>query len=153
MQSVLQYAILSWGGTTNNHIKRLHTIQKLILKIITNKSRYYPSEKLFVDSQILNVKQLYIMSITVHLLKNPDSLLIPNHVYETRHKCLNQVNLLKHKKQKYECYYFSLVPKINKLFLNFVNSNHLNINKLYFKKHIKKWIHSLNNIDINNILS
>ena len=56
IESKLRYGIIAWGSTTYNHIKQLLTLQKKILKIMLGKENTYPSNDLFREAQILDLR-------------------------------------------------------------------------------------------------
>lgn len=55
----LSYGIVAWGAANASHIRNLEQMQKLTLKIITNKERTYPTEALYKETSILDIRQLY----------------------------------------------------------------------------------------------
>ena len=64
VESRLTYGMIAWGGASHNHLIQLEKTQKYILKIISKKT-YNPSEELYVESQIMDIRQLFCLKILV----------------------------------------------------------------------------------------
>uniref|UniRef100_A0A8D8PVN1 Uncharacterized protein n=1 Tax=Cacopsylla melanoneura TaxID=428564 RepID=A0A8D8PVN1_9HEMI len=60
IESVIGYGIIGWGGVFETHARSLIISQKHLLKIMLCKNRLYPTHDLFIESKILNIKQLYV---------------------------------------------------------------------------------------------
>ena len=67
-QSLLSYGILVWVGALNSHIKKLFVIQKHIIRAATGKNRFSPSTDLFVDFNVLTVRQLYVSRLINYII-------------------------------------------------------------------------------------
>lgn len=82
VQSLIVYGINGWGGINKSNLKPLEITQKTILKIMYSKPMLYPSDLLFQESNIFNIRQLYIrrLAVTVHLQNK----LFAVHNYVTR---------------------------------------------------------------------
>ena len=59
-QSILCYGIIGWGGCAKSTLHPLEVAQKCILKIIARKPYRFPSDTLYIQSKVLDVRQLYI---------------------------------------------------------------------------------------------
>ncbi|KAJ8947516.1 hypothetical protein NQ318_004993 [Aromia moschata] len=105
VESRLTYGILAWGSIGYTHLKRLEVIQKKILKIIYSREAPYSSEELYRESEVLDIRKLYFLSVILYQYKNKNSLLDIKHNYPTRcrlntyqvpscHKTIGQKNLL-----------------------------------------------------------
>lgn len=70
VQSHLSYGIITWGSLHNNYMKKIVISQKWILKIIFNKEFRYPSDKLFQESQLFDVRQLYCHSLLIQTFRD-----------------------------------------------------------------------------------
>nr|CAI5857641.1 unnamed protein product [Callosobruchus analis] len=70
VESRLRYAIIGWGGAAYCHLRPLDVLQKKMLKIIYNKKITYPSDLLFSETGILDVRQLYVHQIILYCFKN-----------------------------------------------------------------------------------
>lgn len=58
-ESIIQYCIMVWGGTFNNSLRHLQTTQNSIIKIIFRKERLFPTDQLYLETGILNVRSIY----------------------------------------------------------------------------------------------
>ncbi|KAJ8980864.1 hypothetical protein NQ317_008923 [Molorchus minor] len=87
IQSHLIYGIIGWGGVNNNYLKNLETAQKWTIKIMHNKNYTYPSEELYKEAKILDLRQLYARSLLLRQYKlKPNINMYPNYNYDTRNK-------------------------------------------------------------------
>lgn len=59
VESVLRYCITIWGGMFGNVLNSVQVIQNTIIKIIYKKSKLSDTQKLYVESNLLNVRSLY----------------------------------------------------------------------------------------------
>lgn len=66
VESHLMYGILGWGGVLDKHLKYLDTLQKRLLKIILNKEPNYPSNRLFKDSSVMDIRSLFYFQCVLH---------------------------------------------------------------------------------------
>ena len=148
----LTYGILAWGGITNNYLTPLEKVQKWVLKIIYSKNRSFPSNELYQQSQMLDIRGYFCLMILTNQHKNRAQLCHLDHRYETRNKENTTKTPATTKTMTQRSYYF-LGPHIYNKIPNTLKA--INSNKL-FKKRIKTWIlekpriyiHSL--IDIEN---
>ena len=60
-QSVLCYCIPAWGGTYKTLFLKLERAQRYVLKVIHGKPRLYPTTDLYRESQVLTVRQLFVL--------------------------------------------------------------------------------------------
>lgn len=86
VQSHLSYGIIGWGGVTNCYLSKLQIIQKWILKIIYNKYYTYPTDQLYAESKIFDLRQLFCHTILMNIYKNKNNLRNIGHEYSTRYK-------------------------------------------------------------------
>lgn len=84
VESQLQYGIIGWGGVTDIYLKKLNTVQKYILKIIYRKLSTYPSDELFKQSGVLDVRQLFCLSMLKNIKRGCITLQSINHSHDTR---------------------------------------------------------------------
>lgn len=91
----LTYCIIIWGKTANRHLNRLSTLQKKIIRILSNRPRLTHTRPLFHDCNILTLEDLYIYRLSIftyklvhHMLPPSVSQLFtlthPNHSHNTR---------------------------------------------------------------------
>lgn len=135
VQSHLSYGIMGWGGVQDCYLKNLNVLQKWILKIIYGKERNYPSNELYKESGICDVRQLFSLSILKYTFKNKTLLEKINHNYETRYR------------DEYRSPFCSKavgqrsVPYIAPKLYSILPTNVQNITKFVnFKNQVKTWI-------------
>jgi len=58
--SVATYGIIAWGGVYENTLQPLLNVQKTIVKMIFKKKKSYPSEQLYREHLLINIKRFYI---------------------------------------------------------------------------------------------
>lgn len=86
VESHLSYGIIAWGGALNRHMLILEIMQKKFLKILLGKSQLFSSNRLFEESKIPDLKQLFfIKSVSETYLENNIQLIS---VQETRQTSL-----------------------------------------------------------------
>lgn len=61
-QSITSYCVSIWGGTSKGHLLKIERAQRLILKICLFKPILYPTATLYADSEMLTVRQLYVLN-------------------------------------------------------------------------------------------
>ena len=71
-QSLMIYGIVGWGACTKQALDPLIKTQKLLLRIINRKPNDYQSERLFKESKVLDVKQLFIKYLLIFFHKHKD---------------------------------------------------------------------------------
>ena len=62
-QSVLTYCISSWGGACKTYLLQVERAQRSILKVMSFKKFRYPTRELYMISDVLSVRQLFIKDI------------------------------------------------------------------------------------------
>lgn len=60
-QSVITYCISVWGGTYKTVLIALERAQRFVLKVMLFKQRDHPTRDLYVETQLLTVRQLYVL--------------------------------------------------------------------------------------------
>lgn len=77
-QSIISYAVIAWGGVAKSTILPLEIAQRYILKVCTFRPIFYPTALLYKDCQVLTVRQIFILQLTLRqhsLLKYDKNLL------------------------------------------------------------------------------
>ena len=69
-QSILEYGIIGWGAANTTNLRPAITIQKLILKVLLNKHKQFSQDLVFQETEVLDVRQLYIKRAMIHVFKN-----------------------------------------------------------------------------------
>lgn len=148
VETHLTYGLIAWGGVVYSHLKQLEKTQKYILKIIYNKIYTYPSNELFIETRILDIRQLFCLAILIRQYKNKNELEEIQHSYQTRYKS-NATRLPKVEKTVAQRCYSYLGPKI----YNEVPPHLKKINSIsLFKKKIKEWIQAKSRMDIHKLI-
>ena len=104
VQPYLTYGITLWGATHTKYLNKLRTLQKKALRIINRVSYQHPTNKLFLENQILKLDDLYQLEVAKYLYKfsikklpiNIQNLFTPLtsiHTYNTRNKKNPQIPL------------------------------------------------------------
>lgn len=84
VESHLRYGIVCWGNALKTHILKLEVLQKRFLKTILGKDPRYPSDSLFLEAHVFDIRQLYYFSVTMKYRCGEKSSSLPVHSYETR---------------------------------------------------------------------
>ncbi|KAI5637833.1 reverse transcriptase (RNA-dependent DNA polymerase) domain-containing protein [Phthorimaea operculella] len=75
-QSIISYCIRVWGGAAKTKLKELERAQRALLKVMLRKPRRYPTNRLYLECQVLRVRALFIHKslIAAHsmALNSPD---------------------------------------------------------------------------------
>lgn len=109
VHSQISYGIVGWGGLYDTHLHRLNVLQKYILKIIFEKRKTFPSEKIFEISGVLNIRQTYGLKILLNIFTNRIPLTQPTHEYPTRNREYSRPRCRKSIGQR-SCHY--LAPRV-----------------------------------------
>lgn len=139
LQSVLQYGIIGWGGAHFSHINRITVIQKCVLKVILKKNNLFPSDSTFKLSKVLDIHQLYIKTMVMHVFKNFNKFKINNPPKQigTRSQSIYTVQVPRKNKRIGQCHVDFLGPKIfNDIPSTFRSKTKTNI----FKHHLHDWL-------------
>ena len=90
VQSHIYYGILGWGGIIDSHLKSVNVVQKWILKIIYGRDKQYPSNELFLESKVMDARQLFCLRMLLRIFKKPSEAIIQNqNPYNTRNGFLS----------------------------------------------------------------
>lgn len=109
----ISYGIIAWGGVTNNYLSKLQNTHKWILKVMYKKDRFFPTNTLFTESKIFDIRQIYFEKIAVRLYSKKDNIAQIEHGYDTR---LKQTSVIQRKVEK------SLAQRCYRYILPFVYS-------------------------------
>jgi hypothetical protein len=72
--SLINYGILAWGGVAKTIMDPAYKAQKLILKVMLGLEYTYPTQQLYKDTMILNVRQIYMSRLTLEMSKNESNM-------------------------------------------------------------------------------
>lgn len=148
VETHLTYGIIAWGGVTNSHLSQLEKIQKYILKIIYKKTYTYPSDQLFLESEMFDIRQLFCLAILIRQHKNKSELDEIKHTHHTRYRTYSTRVPKTEKTIAQRCYSY-LGPKIYNIIapaMKSINSVHL------FRKKVKAWIRTKSRIYIHELI-
>lgn len=138
IESQISYGIIGWGGVLTSHMRALEVLQKWFLKIIFNREITYPSNELFTEAGVMDVRQLFCFAIATEYYKNKSEIKYRDHSYETRYK-----NIICEKpkisKAVGERSYAYLLLKLQDLLPQEVKDSP---NVSVFKRRVKQWIHT-----------
>ena len=83
----INYNVSSYAGTFDSHLNRIFLLQKRLVRIV-NKSEYLEhTDKLFFDSKILKIHDVYKLNVGLYMYENSGSgLYNRNHAYNTRNR-------------------------------------------------------------------
>lgn len=136
VQTHLSYGIIAWGGVTKNHLRNLETVQKWILKIMLNRPYTYPSEDLYKEAEIMDIRQVFALTLLLHQRKNISLAKNIDHKYNTRTR-INSIDIPRMLKTIGQRSYSYLAPKLyNDIPFHFKRMNSFSL----FKSKIKTWI-------------
>lgn len=62
-QSVINHGLIGWGGAAKTILDPLKRAQKSLIRVINKKPFRYPSDILFNDFKVLDIRQLYIRTV------------------------------------------------------------------------------------------
>lgn len=133
----LSYGIVAWGGITNNYLYHVQKTQKWILKIIYKVDFTYPTDVLYKETRVFDLRQIFCYSILVRQYRNRHELERVDHNYGTRSK-EHSTRVPKVDKTIAQRGYDFLGPRIYNMIpveLKGIQSEGL------FKSRIKRWIH------------
>lgn len=130
-QSVLTYCIPAWGGAYKSHMIILERAQRSVLKTMTFKRYQFPTKDLYENCQILTVRQLYILNVTLRTHKK-----IPLHPSHTRrrYRIKNILHRTDFKQHQFDFLATHIYNKINKI----LSIHTLNLNNC--KQTLRKWL-------------
>lgn len=140
VDSRIAYGIIGWGGITNVYLEKLNTLQKYFLKILLRKDRTYPSDSLYKEARILDIRQIFFLKAVCFLHKNRRHTDFLSHDYPTRAKYSNKVKTPSaNKTVGTKCLAF-LGPR----FINIISDSYLfNISnsETYYRNNVKSLEH------------
>lgn len=67
VQSVLMYCIPVWGGASKTKILELEIAQRMLLKVMYFKPSRFPTTEIYILSNILSIRKLYILHVICKL--------------------------------------------------------------------------------------
>lgn len=148
VQSQLSYGIIGWGGVTNNHLNGLEVIQKWFLKIIHGKKRTYPSEELYREARVFDIRQLFCYSICLELYKCRHLVTFKTHRYSTRFRDILCEKQRVHKTIGERSYNY-LILRLHDVLPEYIrNATNIQV----YKKRVKQWILQVPRCEVHGII-
>lgn len=145
-QSILTYCISSWGGAQKTTLKTLEVAQRAILKVCTFKSFYFPTNKLYEMCEVMNIRQLFLLSI---VMKQHSSMCFdPTHQEKRRYLtvCDRSLNRTSFADRFFPSLGPSIYNKINQKIQIYYLNRHL------CKKATQSWLMTLSYEDTEDLL-
>ena len=78
--SIMSYGIIFWGNSS--HSEEIFKVQKRIIRIIMNLSKYTSCRQPFKELNILPVPSQYIISVLLFLIKNKDQFMTDSQIHK-----------------------------------------------------------------------
>lgn len=145
--SIVTYGIIAWGGATNTIIAPIITIQKRIIKIIFNKPASFPSEQLYREQEIIELRKYYIEKSLFTNYQSLQGKFMKIKQKPARQQFLQTPKINKEIDRRNNRYVsvktFNLLPE---------NLKEKKIDTLKRSRAIRKWIITLNSKEINLLL-
>lgn len=149
VESIIQYGIIGWGGLKKTYLQPLEKLQKRILKVMYNKSLRYPSEQLYRELNLLDIRQIFSKITLIYLFNNSQYVTVVSHLYNTRANEAAHLFLPRAQKTIGQRCFTYTGPRLYNVLPDFCK--HLNVKHLY-KKHVKNWIASCDRNIFHNII-
>lgn len=137
VKSIISYGIISWGGAGKTYMKPLQNIQKRIIKIIFEKSILYPTDQLFNETKLLDIRQIYCYNMLVHQHHCNINDITTVHNHNTRFTAQRNFRTLKMQKTIGQKFFEYQSPKLfNLLPVEYKEIRHLR----KYKNKVKNWL-------------
>lgn len=136
-KTLISYCIPVWGGAHKTSLLKLERAQRAVLKTMLSRPFRYPTTQLYQDSNVLTVRQLFVLQITV---RHHSSVPRAEYHCSTRRRkpaCTTAIVRSTFASQQYTCISAFLYNKIDKL----MKLAHLN--KYELKKKLFAWLSKL----------
>lgn len=135
IESLLSYGIVGWGGVNECYLNSLQVVQKWVLKIIHHKTVTYPTDLLYKENEIKDIRQLYFQKILLLLFKGKIKLTTREPTYNTRSK--DRIEFPRSEKTIGQRSALYLAPRIYVLLPNEIRNIK---NYMTYKKEVQRWI-------------
>jgi len=70
IQSHISYCAIIWAAISNNKLKKIHIIQKIVLRLIAQSSKRAPSKPIFFKLQRLTIFDIQKMQVAPFMFQN-----------------------------------------------------------------------------------
>lgn len=144
--SSISYGIIAWGGTFNNHLKPLEIAQKSIIKIMYQKPKSYPTDQLFQETEIMELRQIYCVQCLKFIYTRPYNFnKNPNRSSQRHTICVYTVP---HCKTRLAQRHINCIAP--KLFNSLPHSISMCQNLNSYKNNVKIWVKKIN-LELSNL--
>lgn len=147
--SILDYASLGWGGCSKTILDPLAKSQKSLLRVILKKPFRYPSDSLFEEFRVLDVRQLYMRKIILHTQKQRHRYISVDHYHNTRHAKKNPIVPPTTSSSLAQRQFSYLGPKLLNLIPDTWKSEKDNI----LRRLVNDWLLALGRVECENMLN
>lgn len=110
VESLLRYSVINWGGLYDNALKMLKVSQNYIVRVIFKKDKRYNTDLLYNDTNLLNVKMIYIIQSINFIHFNPKKSAV-HHSHSTRAIYKNELETVLYRKTLCQRFVTYLGPK------------------------------------------
>lgn len=148
VQSIIRYCITTWGGANQSKMIVVERAQRMILKVSLSKPRLFPTTQLYMESQSLTVRQLYIMNTIIYNHSNT-SHTSQHRVAGTRRNYIIR-ETTKVKTSFAQRFYSFRGPLLSNKFYKIENIK--NCSKIECKTKLKKWLIGQSYSETENLL-
>ena len=149
VQNILQYGLLSWGGTYLAHLKPLMIQQNNIVRICLKKSIDTKVEAMYEEFSILPIRKLYLKTTLLYIKRNERNWNKIDHMYRTRSVTKENLEVMRINKTFTACHAYYTAPKLfNKMPEQIKKEKNFN----RYKKMIAQWIDHLTFDEVELIL-
>lgn len=139
VQSHLTYGIIAWGGAYKNSLRNLEVIQKYFLKLLLNKPKTHPTDQVYREADVFDLRQLYSYSVIIKQFVHSEHISLLEHTYDTRQQKTHCRTTRCNKSIGQRCYTY-----LGQKLYNILPSQIKTIVSLtLFKKQVKNWLSSL----------
>ena len=145
VESIIMYGISSWGGTYFANIEDLYIAQKRIIKVIYKRPQTTPTVPLFRELNLLPFRYLYIYKVLKLFFIRSNSFHNRTvHSYNTRNP--NNFAGVRCNSEKFRRFYLYMAPFFYHMLPNDIKSLST-VRKYKFKREIRSWLLSVENIE------
>ncbi|KAJ8710915.1 hypothetical protein PYW08_009430 [Mythimna loreyi] len=147
-QSLIQYCIVAWGGSTKTHMLKLERAQRALLKVGWRLPYRFPTAELYEKCMVLSVRKLFILNLV--LIKHAQIPYEPEKFSSQRRKhtvCPSFRTQCRSSQRSFLFLGSHVYNQVNKI----LNIYHMR--KSNCKKAITSWLLKLDYADIEKILT
>jgi hypothetical protein len=153
VHSIISYGIVGWGGATLTALDPLIKVQKSILRVINKKPFRFPSEILFTEFGVLDIRQTYTKTIILHYIKHKHLQTGITHLLTTRCRNKQYFKVPKTRTRFAQRHFTFLAPRLlNKIQDNVLTKRQMTYTPLT-KKLLSDWLLRIGRHETETILN